>query len=475
MKIDKIIKQISEKDYNEILEQFRSNKSEKFMFLFTSFRDGVDEEIIFKNLGISDAAYYTLKSRLVDKVQEYLYLNIPDERIVLLKNVSNIDRLLFKFPKEVAIALLLKMEEDLLVHDMQNELTLVYNALKKLYVNSPKYYTYTQKYNKSVAFTLSIDKAETLLLEFNKTLREYFLSHSEKDRSVLKLYKKELSHLASVYASHHISVFSKLVDVQFALYVKDATAMVDDDTVENNLRDVLQIFQNYPNDKAYLYYTHYVDVLYFEYYFSIKSLKNAQLYLEKIKAGSQDHVFCNRYFFTSAVFITILSYYDLKDLKANLYTDLKEFALQIDEDNFVDNILLSILNAYASMYAQKYSQGIQQINNLLNQFSFKNYRQIEMELKALLSILYILNDRSELSDGLIRSISKWVSENEGAASDKLHVFLRLLRLSSNNKKKEVKVELINKIMDEFYLETENALCFLNKIRLEAIHIEVISN
>ncbi|MBL7889621.1 MAG: hypothetical protein JNL24_08715, partial [Bacteroidia bacterium] len=438
MKIDKIIKQISEKDYNEILEQFRSNKSEKFMCLFTALREGVDEEIIFQNMGISDAAYYTLKSRLVDKVQEYLYLNIPDERIVLLKNVSNIDRLLFKFPKEVAVALLLKMEEDLIAHDMQNELTLVYNALKKIYINSPKYYTYTQKYNKSVAFTLSIDKAETLLLEFNKTLREYFLSRSEKDKSILKLYKKELTHLSSIYASHHIKVFSKLVDVQFALYVKEPSAMVDDDTVENNLREVLQIFKNYPDDRAYMYYMHYVDLLYFEYYFHANSLKNAELYLDKIKIGSRDHVFCNRYFFSSAVFITFLSYYNLKDIKSQLSNDLNEFSLHIDEDNFVDYILLSILNTYSLMYIQKYTLAIQQLNNLLNQFSFKSYRHIEMEIKALLALLYILNDRSELSEGLIRSISKWVSENEGPSAEKLHLFLRLLRLSSTNKKKEVK-------------------------------------
>ncbi|MBN8697638.1 MAG: hypothetical protein J0L87_13990 [Bacteroidetes bacterium] len=475
MKIDKIIKQITEKDYNEILEQFRSNKSEKFMCLFTALREGVDEEVIFENLGISEAAYYTLKSRLVDKVQQYLYLNIPDERIALLKNVSNIDRLLFKFPKEVAVALLLKMEEDLVAHDMQNELTLVYNALKKIYINSPKYYTYTQKYNKSVAFTLSIDKAETLLLEFNKTLRDYFLSHSEKDKSILILYKKELSHLSAIYASHHIKVFSKLADVQFALYVKEPSAMVDDDTIENNLRDIIHVFKNYPDDKAYTYYMHYVDLLYFEYYFNASSLKNAQLYLEKMKNRSKDYVFCDRYFFTSAVFIAILSYYDFKNIKADLHKDLNDFSFQIDEDNFIDTILWSVLNAYALMYAQKYSLAIQQLNNLLNQFSFKNYRQVEMEVKALLALLYILNGRSELSEGLIRSISKWVSDNEGSIAEKLHLFLRLLKLSSNNKKKEVKVQLVNKIVEEFYKETDITLCFLNKIGLETSHVEVLSN
>ena len=473
MKIDKIIKQISEKDYNVILEMFRSNKSEKFMFLFTSIRNGVDEDTVFNELKISDAAYYTLKSRLIDKIQEHLYLNISDERITLLKNVSNIDRLLYKFPKEVAVALLLKMEEDLVLHDMQNELSLVYNALKKLHINSPKYYTFAQKYNKSVAFNLSIDKAEILVLEFNKVLRNFFLNNADEEKSRLILYKTELKHLSSLYPSHHLSVFSKLVDVQFALYVKDEKAMSDDDTIENNLRSVLEIFQKYKNDKAYPYYNQFVNFLYFEYYSSIKSFKNAQLYFDKIKESFADIVHCDRFFFTSCFFISLLDYFEAKESRKSVFRDWGFFEFSLDEDCFTDNVLHGVFVAYSSFYSQNYSLGIQKLNILLNRFSYKGFKQVEMELKLLLALLYIINGKIELSEGLIRSVSKWISENSGMASEKMYLFVRVLKLTTGSRKKEAKLKKAHELLTEFYHEMGHSLYFLGRIRIEHLHLDRI--
>lgn len=466
MKIDKIIKQISEQDFNMISENFKTNKSEKFLQLFTMFRQGHEEDFIFKELGISDAAFYTLKSRLIDKIQEHLYLSISDERVDLLKNVANIDRLLYKFPKETATAMLLKMEEDLLKNDMQNELTLVYNALRKIYINSPKYVVYTQKYNRSVAFHLALDKAEVLVFEFNKVLKEYYLNRGEDEKRVLIMYKRELNYLSTLYQSHHLLVFSKIVDIQFALYVNDPLELLNDSSISSSLQTIEDIFLKYKNDKVYSYYYQMINILYFEYYISLKLLKDADSYLEKIVTSAYSPTYCNRYFFVSAFFLSVLDHYVSKDMQDKLYVDVHQFEFFLDEDDFINNLLFETLISSSFFYSAQYSKAIQCLNKTLNTYSFKHMKKVEVELKLFLAYLYVLTGKTELLDSLLRGVAKWISEHSDELDHRITNFMSIVKNFANNKHKDVKVDrLKNLLVENKTLIGENSI-LLRRIRID---------
>ena len=149
MKLQKIIHQLSPADFNNFSEQFKKTKADKFLHLLNHYRNGsTTDKIILHRLKIKQAAFYTLKSRLFDKVQELLYKSTSDTRIELLLNTANIEHLVYKTPRETAIGILKKLEAELLVHDMPNELISVYKALKKLHIHSEKYYDYLQLYNR---------------------------------------------------------------------------------------------------------------------------------------------------------------------------------------------------------------------------------------------------------------------------------------------------------------------------------------
>lgn len=465
MKIDKIIKQISEQDFNMISENFKTNKSEKFLQLFIMFREGQEEESIFKKLGISDAAFYTLKSRLIDKIQEHLYLSISDERVDLLKNVANIDRLLYKFPKDTATAMLLKMEEDLLKNDMQNELTLVYNALRKIYINSPKYVVYTQKYNRSVAFHLALDKAEVLVFEFNKVLKEYYMNGGEDEKRDLISYKRELNYLSTLYQSHHLLVFSKIVDIQFALYVNEPLELLNDSSISSSLHTIEEVFSKYKNDKVYSYYYQMINILYFEYYISLKLLKDADRYLEKIVISADSPTYCNRYFFVSAFFLSLLDHYVSKDMHDKLYVDVHQFEFFLDADDFTNNLLFEILIAGSFYYSAQYSKAIQCLNKILNGYSFKQMKKVEIELKLFLAYLYVLTGKTELLDTLLRGVTKWISDQTDEMDHRIINFMHLVKIFANNKQKHIKVDRLKMLLVE-----NKAIIGENSVLLRRIRI-----
>lgn len=473
MKIDKVIKQIKEQDFNSISETFKANKSEKFLQLFLMYRQGVDEEIIFNKLGISDAAFYTLKSRLIDKIQEYLYSSISDERVDLLKNVANIDRLLYKFPKDTATAMLLKMEEDLIKNDMQNELTLVYNALRKIYINSTKYAIYTQKYNRSVAFHLALDKAEVLVFEFNKELKQYYLNKEEDKKRLLIQYKRELNYLSTLYQSHHLLVFSKIVDIQFALYVNDPLEMLNDSSVASSLQTIQDILLKYKNDKVYSYYDQMINILYFEYFSSLNLFKDADLYLERILDSSDNPTYCNRYFFISTFFLTMIDHYTRQGFNHKLYETVNQLDFFIDEDDVINNLLFEILTVGSFFYAAQYSKAIQYLNKILHGYSFKQMKKVEVELKLFLAYLYVLTGKVEYLDSLLRGVSKWVSEHPDEQDGLITNLIRLIKIYTNNKQRHIKIEKLSTLLMENATLDGESTVLLKRIVIDETQKEIL--
>ena len=216
MKLHKIILQLSEKNYLLFSEHLKENKATKFYCLFHSYRKTrlSDSEII-SQLAIKQSAFYTLKSRLYDKIQEFLYKNTKDARIELLQNSTNIEHLIYTTPRETAISILKKLEFELLEHDMSNELSAVYKALKKLHVNSPKYHTFRRCYDQQVALYLAKDKAEEILTLFCKTQSEYFLCKKEEHAQLLVFYKKELQNICNLHHSTSFHLSRKILRIQF--------------------------------------------------------------------------------------------------------------------------------------------------------------------------------------------------------------------------------------------------------------------
>jgi hypothetical protein len=171
-KLKNIIKQLSDEDFESIYQSLIESSAEKSAFLLRSIREKQQSDSkIMDELGVNTNAYYTLRSRLNQKIEEYLLQQMENPRTDILKKVANINETIFTKKKAIAIATLKKLEKELLDYDLSNELTIVYKSLKKLHINSADYFNYSQLYNRHVAYTLAVDKAEELLAEYFKKQR----------------------------------------------------------------------------------------------------------------------------------------------------------------------------------------------------------------------------------------------------------------------------------------------------------------
>ncbi|MEZ5173745.1 MAG: hypothetical protein R2850_09630 [Bacteroidia bacterium] len=188
IKFKSIVLQLKEEEFNDLCQQFVETKADKYLRLLKLYRENkYNDEEIQGMLDVNTSAYYTLKSRLFDKIQDFLTNNMSTPIIDLLRKVANIPTLIYDTHRDTAIAILSKLESELQNYDMPYELSSVYSALKKLHLHSPKYYEYTQLYNRHLAYTIALDKAEDLLNTFMKTVGDYFARRNKAQVEYLSL------------------------------------------------------------------------------------------------------------------------------------------------------------------------------------------------------------------------------------------------------------------------------------------------
>jgi hypothetical protein len=196
IKLKEVVVQLKEENYSEIENNLIKNKADRFLFLFHSYRKSdISDKEIKEKLDISSNAFYVLKSRLYDKIQESLSCDMFIDQEKSIKLMLEIPELCLNSPRETAIAYLLKLEKELLRFNMHNELLIVYSALKKMHLYSDKYHNYSQLYNKQVSFGISLEKAEETLGNFCRLLGQYDFSRSKDSYEKLDFLRKEINNI----------------------------------------------------------------------------------------------------------------------------------------------------------------------------------------------------------------------------------------------------------------------------------------
>ncbi|MCX6296136.1 MAG: hypothetical protein NTX97_08715 [Bacteroidetes bacterium] len=467
MRLHKIILQLSSSDFTNLSIQLKENKADKFLLLLNHYRiEKTPDEELLAILDVKQAAYYTLKSRLFDKIQEFLFKNTTDTRVELLQNVANIEHLIYETQRETAIGILKKLESELLEHDMPNELISVYKALKKLHIHTGKYYEYLQLYNKHVAYNLAQDKAEEILSLFSKTLGEYYLSRNTDTFTLLILYKKEIVNVCRLNKSHHLQLNKNILFTHFALFCPDENEMKDDPSIEEMLADSISIIDSHPSDQTYKYLRQIVNFLYFEYYHQLKLNKNAGKYFDIITASGGDLLLFNHCSFVYHFLISKIEYYKIEK-KENLLINEEEFTNHGPNiEDLSSFVIFNYYKAAAEYYAGNHLQAIRILNNLINEVSFKNYPFAEMEIKSFLALLNIIADRFDQAEIIIRSVSRKIADEDNDVMYSIPLsFMKLLKTAISTKSAN-KFEKI-KEQYQFFDSTNNGkYAFLRSLKLD---------
>ncbi|MBL4753929.1 MAG: hypothetical protein JKY52_10105 [Flavobacteriales bacterium] len=476
LQIKSVIKKLKEPEYRVLDQKLQEAKAEKFRTLLTRYRvSSLSDNEIQEELNISSNAFYVLKSRLYEKIQEQLLDQSVGPKTDILRKIITIPKLLYDSPPDISIAILCKLEKDLIGNDMPQELTSVYGALRKLHLHTDKYYEYSQKYNKHVAFTLALDKAEGMLTDFSKHLGDY---HASRDPQILEYFtilKKEMASLVRLYDSHHLKVAQHIMNVSIALFLPLEEEVANDEPVEDALRELEQILGSYPADGKYQYLQSALNFLFFEYYHKLGLSKKAGQYFELVNTSLPSFLFFNHLTYCSRFLISKIERYIELDMTVNLQEECKvNLADYEPEKNDIPNYVNYVIFRAASAYYNKdYKTASKHLSALLNDVSFKNHLHADVEIKLFLILNYSLENKYDLAWNLLRSVTRKLKEvNKIGEYENGVAFTNMLKAQNNqpgglNKK-------ISKQASNFKLLNQCPNKMLSYIKLDDTFIELLS-
>jgi len=445
-KLKNIIKQLSEEDFQAIYDSLLESSADKSAFLLRAMREKQQSDNkIMEELDVNTNAYYTLRSRLNQKIEEYLLQQMENPRTDILKKVANINEIIFTKKRAIAVATLKKLEKELLDYDLSNELTVVYKFLKKLHINSADFFNYSQLYNKHVAYMLAVDKAEDVLSEYFKKYGNYALSGENTTKLELSLMSKEMNNVCGLYKSHRLYVYQSCINIFHRLYVEKEETIEDDlEPIEDILMNVQKIFEDYHLDSIYYHLRIVFEYLKLEYYDHYKVYRKAENFFEEVNDSCSDLMSnYTLYTYPAQLLMTKVQRHIRMGLVDEMYDENDGIFHDYDPDkndlpNYITYVIYRALSCY---YKKKYDEAARWVNNLLNEISLKKYPAAQLEIKTILALQYCMVRDYDLFNQLINSIQRQIRLLGKDACEHVVIFTKMLKISISDSKKNKKSKI----------------------------------
>lgn len=458
-KLKNIVKQLSDKDFKAIYDSLIESNAEKSAYLLKALRERqLSDNKIMGELEVNANAYYTLRSRLNLKIEEYLMQQLESPRTDVLRKVANINEILFTKKKTISIATLKKLEKELIDYDLANELTIIYKSLKRLNINSPDYFQYSQLYNRHVAYMLALDKAEDLLADYFKKYGNYLFTGDETEKLGLSLLMKEMKNVANLYESHRLYVYQSCMLIFHRLFVEpDETATPEGESMEDIFDKVQKIFDNYPLDVIYYHVNLVFEFLKLEYYNHYKVYRQAEKFYEEVNDATTNLLSnYSTYTFPAQFLISKLERSLRVGNELDLYEETENMLSDYEADiaDIPKHVIYITYRALVCYYAGKYDEAAKLINTLLNEVSLKKYPYTALEIKSLLALQYVLMQDYELFNQLANSIQRQIRMFGKDACENIQLFIKILKIAVSEAKKE-KAKKIALIIPKMSLQKVN--------------------
>ncbi len=478
-KLKNIIKQLSEKDFKAIYDSLIESNAEKSAYLLKGLRERqLSDTKLMTELDVNANAYYTLRSRLNLKIEEYLMGQLESPRTDVLRKVANVTEVLFTKKKAISVATLKKLEKELLDYDLANELTVIYKSLKKLNINSPDYFQYSQLYNRHVAYMLAVDKAEDMLADYFKKYADFLLNGGEVEKLGLSLLMKEMQNVAKLYESHRLYVYHSCMYIFHRLFVEvDDNMQQDGESIEDIFTKVQKIFESYHLDSIYYHLNLVFEFLKLEYYNHYKVYRQAEKYFEEVNdACGNLLVNYSTYTFPSQFLISKIERHIRTGNEAELYVENEAIFLDYEVDmlDIPRHIIYVVYKAISAYYVSKFDEAAKLINGLLNDVSLKKYPYAQLEIKCLLALQYTLLKDFELFNQLSNSIQRQIRMFGKDDCENIQLFLKILKIATSEAKKE-KVKKINSVLPKLAATTVGYFAPTKLIKLDERFVDLLTD
>ncbi|HHL52472.1 MAG TPA: hypothetical protein ENJ39_03780 [Flammeovirgaceae bacterium] len=454
-----IVNELSAKDEKGLSRTFY-RPNDKVARLFRMLREGLSDADIMQQLQLNENAYTTLRSRLRSKVQNYLISQVDGPKADVLNKLLSIDDTFFTQKPVIALTTLKKLEKELIRYDLANELTVVYKYMKKLHLNSPEYYHYSQLYNRHVAYSLALDKAEDILGKYFKEYGEFHIMGKRDKQVELTVLFEEMKNVTALYNSHRMQVYFAAMQIIHQLYVDDkALDTYDLQPIEDVLDMVAGTFKAYPKDSIYKHLRVLFKWLRFEYYLKYGIYSKARLTLGEIRNQIPDLLLHYESYGFPAQILPGMLQLRLRQQADFTAMDINRMFLDFNYSHLSipARVTYLLFRALVCYQAGEYATATKWLFYLNNEVSFKEYGILHLEIKCLTAYLKYMQNDELLFRQNYKAAQRLLRLAGDDAPEHLRLFVQLLSILQR-KIRHNKVEKIEQILDK-----------LNDITLPGLH------
>lgn len=464
--IRSIVNALPEKDVKEIRNSFYRD-NDKVALLFEMLFDEIADEEIKEKLSLSANAYSTLRSRLHTKVQNHLIaLSDRPTRADVVNKLLSIDDIIFTQQPTIALTTLKKLERELIRFDLSNELTVVYKYLKKLHLNTNEYFHYSQLYNRHVAYSLALDKAEDLLAKYYKGYGYYYVMGDASKKLELIAIFEEMNNVCALYQSHRMFVHFAALQIVHRLYVDEkAFKQYKLEPIEDVLSQVDETFRKYPKDDIYIHLQLLFKYIKFEYYFKHGIIAKATALLNEVNPQIPKLlIHYENYSFPTQFLIGSLQ------LIRDGYLDNSEFDyhkifndFSIEHSSTPAKVVYYIFRALTCYYARDLGSASKWLFDLNNEVSFKEHNEMLMEVKCLTAYIKFIQQDEILFKQNLTSAQRTLRIIGAENTPHLASFVKMLSVlnSESKKNKEQKLGRQLENISQFKIDGFHPTLYLN--------------
>lgn len=478
--LNKTIKKLSEEEYRALIEHVSGKRKNKpYMVLEAARTRNASDSEMMELLQVNPSAYYTLKSRLNDKIAEVLSKNVQSPVNILMNEVTRVPAHLYGTNREFSIRALVDLEKQLIEYDLSSELISVYKTLAQLHLFSPDFKFYENLYNKHVAYSLAVSKAENLFYQFIHKMGIYQLTMDPVQLEDIVILKRELSNISEMYESHRLFVFYNIVNIYYHCNVREKREGLKGKEIEfeQTLQRIREIFEKYNQDTFYQNINFIVDFLTFEYYQKAQNPVRADHAYQQIKHLIPE--ICNKHAYNFFIIQFLNSKIEkfLQDNQPEVLSELNDCLLggmDIYPEEIYHLVSFKKFIAISRFYNKDYQGAAKAINELRNTFSLKKYLITDLECKLFQALQYCILGEDGLCQQIVSSVKRQITEDESQFQN-IRTFIKILKTALKPTDYRKKIKRITELWEDFKMQNTGSNQVLGFVKPDEMLIRKMSN
>lgn len=411
-----LVQGLNESEFQDLMNIVGPPDSKFQKLLKYSLDPKVKELKIPALLNINQGAYYTLKSRLIKKITTHLSTQLKNPEAIIKEEAARITSLVFKNNKETSVRMLKDLEKKLLNYDLSNELALVYKNLSRLNRYNSEYSLYESLYNRHVAFSLAVQRAENHFLDFIFNYGQFKLSGDRIFLNLMDASVLDLESILNLYESDRIYILYHQVNIyRNCIKLPMDSLRKHEMEVEEVSDKIRKIILGHPLDNFYQAYKFIPDFILFEYYSNIDNEVRAEYYLNKILLILKEASKLTWWPFHVSRFIAgVIRLYQINS-KAEFLTKViyqLERDYRLNTEEIYHFLVFERFKAMVAFYTHDYSSAASIISKLRNTLNLRDFNKADLEMKFLQVLFFALAGDFDISYSLLISVRRQVTTQQ---------------------------------------------------------------